>query len=74
MIEVAPDAIVGNRGIVADNDPGHEGLLLPERFLDSSTPQPEAFTCPQDQTEISHNLDRPPRTAQLSRIPLVQPL
>src|SRR4051812_33234017 len=23
---------------------GHEGLLLAERFLDSSTPQPEAFT------------------------------
>ena len=40
---------------------------MPERFLDSSTPQPEAFTR-QTQIRSSHNLDQPPWTAHLGRL------
>ncbi|MEU7588697.1 hypothetical protein AB0A95_20670 [Micromonospora sp. NPDC049230] len=39
---------------------------LPERFLDSSTPQPEAFTYLRHQIVSSHNLDQPPWTAHLA--------
>jgi hypothetical protein len=38
---------------------GHEGLLVVERFLGSSTPQPEAFAVTQIQTVSSHVLNQP---------------
>ncbi|MEU1747366.1 hypothetical protein [Micromonospora arida] len=38
---------------------------LAERFLNSSTPQPEAFTYLRHQTVSSHNLNQPPWTAHL---------
>jgi hypothetical protein len=44
---------------------GHEGLLLTERFLDSSTPQPEAFT----NHEHSHRVVTQPQPTCLGSTP-----
>lgn len=40
---------------------------MPERFLDSSTPQPEAFTYLRHQIVSSYNLDQRPWAVQLVR-------